>query len=113
MKNELQVGRALNLTAPYDCTNTAAAAASAKVGSIIAVAAATVLNGVAGVFYVEGCYNVAKATGETWAVGDLLYWDDTAKKYTKTSTSNTKAGYALAAALTGDTAGSIRLVPSI
>lgn len=45
----------------------------------------------------------AKATGETWAIGDLLYWDAAAAKLTKTSTSNTKFGYALATQASGDT----------
>lgn len=46
---------------------------------------------------------VAKATGAAWAVGDLLYWDDAAKNLTKTVGSNTKVGYCLEAALSGDT----------
>lgn len=45
---------------------------------------------------------VAKATGAAWSVGDLLYWDDTAKNLTKTVGSNTKVGYCLEAALSAD-----------
>lgn len=41
-------------------------------------------------------------TGAAWAVGDKIYWDDTAKKFTKTSTSNTLVGYALEAKLSAD-----------
>jgi predicted RecA/RadA family phage recombinase len=44
-----------------------------------------------------------KATGEAWAVGAVIYWDDTNKKFTTTATSNTKCGYALAPALAADT----------
>lgn len=44
-----------------------------------------------------------KATGEAWAVGAKIYWDNTAKKFTTTATSNTLCGYALGAALAADT----------
>lgn len=44
-----------------------------------------------------------KATGAAWAVGDRIYWDDTAKKFTKTSTDNTACGWSLGTALSGDT----------
>lgn len=44
-----------------------------------------------------------KATGEAWAVAARIYWDNTAGKFTTTSTSNTACGWALATALSGDT----------
>lgn len=44
-----------------------------------------------------------KAAGAAWAVGDALYWDASAKAFTKTSTANTACGYALAAAASADT----------
>ncbi len=50
-----------------------------------------------------------KATGETWAVGDVLYWDDTGKKFTKTSAGNKRVGLALSAQATGDIAGDVRI----
>lgn len=50
---------------------------------------------------------VPKATGQAWAMGDLLYWDNSAGKFTTTSSGNTKAGYALAAAASGDTTGTM------
>lgn len=48
-----------------------------------------------------------KATGSAWVVGEKIYWDDTAKKFTDVSTSNTLCGYASAAAASGDTTGSL------
>jgi len=55
-------------------------------------------------------FNTApKATGETWSVGQTLYWDAGNSNLTTTATSNTKAGHATAAALTAATTGSIRL----
>lgn len=44
-----------------------------------------------------------KATGEAWTVGTAIYWDNTNKKFTTTTTSNTKCGVALAPALAADT----------
>ena len=44
-----------------------------------------------------------KATGEAWALGQAIYWDAAAGKFTTTSTSNTLCGRSLGAALAGDT----------
>lgn len=44
-----------------------------------------------------------KASGEAWAPGDALYWDATAKAFTKTTTSNTLCGFAVEAKLSADT----------
>jgi predicted RecA/RadA family phage recombinase len=59
-----------------------------------------------------GNYTLPKATGEVWAFGDALYWDATAKKFTKTSAGNTRYGAAAAAALTGDTSGAVFTSPA-
>lgn len=109
MKNFLQNGTAIDLVA----VAAVASGAVVKIGAIIAVAADGAAIGESFAGYVEGCYTVPKATGAAWAVGDTLYWDDTAKNFTKTTTSNTKAGYAIAVAASGDATGAIRLVPSI
>lgn len=41
-------------------------------------------------------------TGAAWLVGDQIYWDDAAKKFTKTVGANTLVGYALEAKASGD-----------
>ena len=46
---------------------------------------------------------VPKATGQTWTAGQNLYWDNTAKNFTTTSTSNTLVGIAANAQASGDT----------
>ena len=58
---------------------------------------------------VKGVFEVIKVTANTPAQGDLLYWDDTAKKLTTTATSNTLAGYAAEAASGTDTTVNIAL----
>lgn len=52
-----------------------------------------------------------KATGQAWAVLAKVYWDDTAKVFTTTSTSNTLGGYVAEAAASGDAEGIIHLDP--
>lgn len=109
MKNNHSEGNALDLVAPYDV----ASGAPFKVGAIIAIAASAALSGAAVVGYVGRAYTVPKATGAAWAIGDTLYWDDTAKNFTKTVGSNTKAGYAISVQVSGDTTGVIRLTPQV
>ena len=60
----------------------------------------------------EGVYTVVKATGAVWTIGEKIYWDDTAKKFTPTATSNTLAGYAYTAQASGDTTGQLKLLQS-
>ena len=48
-----------------------------------------------------------KATGSAWTIGEKIYWDPIAGKFTDVSTSNTLCGYAANVAASGDTTGSI------
>jgi predicted RecA/RadA family phage recombinase len=49
---------------------------------------------VANIFLYKGVIEYASETGVAWTAGDKLYWDDTGKKFTKTSASNTLCGIA-------------------
>lgn len=112
MKNYVHEGRALDLTAPYAVV----AGAGFKVGQLICIAANDAANAAAVVGYPEGVYDVlaeGAGSGQVWAEGDLIYWDNTAKQFTKTTTSNTKAGYAVSAKLTAGVLGRLRLVPGL
>lgn len=113
MKYEVQRGDILDLIAPYDLLLATGYVPGFKIGSIIGVAVTNASSGAAFEGAVAGVFTVKKPTGEVWAVGDEVYWDDTNKDFTKTSTSNSKAGYALSAQLTGDTAGNIKLFPTL
>ena len=48
-----------------------------------------------------------KTTGEAWAFLAPLYWNDTTKKFTTTSSGNTLCAWALEPKLSADTAGGL------
>lgn len=105
MKTFIQQGDTLTLAAPYDV----AAGAGFKVGSIIAVATSAALSGANVEGLTTGVVDVKKTSAQAWTAGVAVYWDDTAKEFTTTSTSNTKAGVAVAAAANPSATGRVRL----
>ncbi len=90
MKNCVQPGNSITLTAPYAVTS----GDGLLVGSIFGVAAGTAILGDPVETAVEGVYDLKKVASQAWAVGDRIYWDNTAKQTTKTLTSNTLIGVA-------------------
>jgi len=105
MKNFVMEGKTLTLTAPYAVTS----GQGLLVGSAFGVASydAAISTDVEAVL--EGVFTLTKATGQTWAVGALIYWDNAARNCTTTVATNKLIGVAQAAALTGDTVGNVRL----
>ena len=97
MKNFVHRGEVLSLTAPYDVLS----GAGFKVGNIFAVASGDAVSGAAVEGQVKGVVRILK-DASVFAQGDLVYWDDTAKKATSTVGSNLLIGNAEAAQLTGD-----------
>jgi predicted RecA/RadA family phage recombinase len=89
MQNFIQRGETVALTAPY----AVASGAGALVGNIFGVAADTVASGVVGQFALTGVIDLAKDTS-TFADGDNVYWDNSAKKATSTALANTRIGAA-------------------
>ena len=90
MKNYVQPGNTITLTAPYAVTS----GDGLLVGSIFGVAAGTAALGDPVETALEGVYDLKKVASQAWAVGDKIYWDNTAKNTTKTLTSNTLIGVA-------------------
>jgi predicted RecA/RadA family phage recombinase len=107
MKNFIQRGETLTLTAPYAVSS----GGGALVGSIFGVAATDVASGEDGEFQVVGVFDLVRETGAStgWSQGALIYWDNTNKRVTKTSTSNKLIGVAVRAAADGDATGRVRL----
>lgn len=107
MKNFVQPGNTLTLTAPYAVSS----GDGLLVGSIFGVAAGTAALGEAVEAALTGVYDLKKVASQAWAAGDKVYWDNTAKEATKTTTSNTLIGVAVVAVAggAGDVVGRVRL----
>lgn len=101
MKNLIQDGEVMPLTAPY----AVASGDGFLVGSLFAVAETAAGNGEAVQGRRRGVFTLAKATGEAWTVGAKVYWDNTNKRLTTTASGNTLVGVASAVQASGDTTG--------
>lgn len=108
MKNFVQQGKNLDLPAPYNRTS----GQGALIGTIFGIASVDVLLGVTAAFVTEGVFDLPKVGSQAWAVGAKVYWDDTNKYLTTTSSANTLVGKAVAAvgAGAGETTGRIKLI---
>ena len=109
MKNYIQDGDVLDLIAPYDV----ASGAGFLIGAIFAVAAVAALSGAAVRGRTRGVYDLKYGVAAAASVGDVIYWDNTNKNVTKTSSGNTKMGVCVQAAGSGDATMRVRLVPTI
>ncbi len=106
MNNFVNDGAVISLALPYDRTS----GQGFLVGSLFAVAATTALSGVTVEGLTRGQFDLTTSdTSATWSVGDLIYWDDSAKATTKTNTSNKKIGVAAAAKASSAAIGRVRL----
>lgn len=111
MKTKISNPDVLDITAPAGGVTSGVAV---LIGSLFGIAVTTNVAGDTVAVHTTGVFDHAKegaGSGQAWGVGDAVYWDNTAKRLTKTSSGNTKVGYATAAALTTDTVGRFRIVP--
>ena len=97
MRNYVQPGRVVAVTAPYALTS----GAGCLVGSIFGVAEAPAASGAQVNLSRMGVYILPKATGAI-TQGAALYWDNTNYVVTTTASGNTKIGAALTAQASGD-----------
>lgn len=95
MKNFKQKGGVVTLVAPAAL----AAGVGILVGSLFGITTNAVASGAEVEVLREGVFTVAKNSAEAWTVGAKVYWDDTAKVFTITNTTDTLVGvcYAVAA----------------
>jgi predicted RecA/RadA family phage recombinase len=105
MKNFVQRGDTVTLTAPYDV----ASGAGLQVGSLFGVAsfAAASTKSVEAVRI--GVFDLAKVSAQAWAMGDRIYWDNTAKLCTTVATGNLLVGSALLVASNPSATGRVLL----
>jgi predicted RecA/RadA family phage recombinase len=103
--NYISSGDTVTLTAPY----AVASGAGVLVGSLFGVATATAAISTAVEAKTSGVFLLAKTSAQAWTVGAKVYWDDTAKVVTTTSTDNTLIGCAMAVAANPSSTGYVRL----
>jgi predicted RecA/RadA family phage recombinase len=107
MKNCVQPGNTLTLTAPYAVTS----GDGLLVGAIFGVAAGDAASGATVEAALTGVFDLTKIGSQAWTVGAKVYWDDTNKRCTTVATDNTLIGVAVEAVAggAGDTIGRVRL----
>ena len=105
MKTQYQNGDAIDVT----LSATQNPGDGLEIGSLIGVLANGGVSGAADALWLEGVFSVKKNSAEAWTVGELIYWDNVAKQFTATATSNTKAGVAVLAAANPSATGTLRL----
>lgn len=99
--------RKLTLTAP---SGGVVSGAPVVIGSIFGVPIASADEGELFALDRNGVHELAKTTGQSWAVGDKLYWNNTTKALTKTSAAGLYlVGSAAAVAGSADTVGLVAL----
>jgi predicted RecA/RadA family phage recombinase len=107
MKNYIQEGENITLTAPYARLS----GEGALVGALFGVAMTDVENGAEGVFATEGVFTLAKATGASTggAQGAKAYWVAASKSVSAASSGNTLIGCFAATCADGDATCLVRL----
>lgn len=105
MKNFVQKGDTVTLVAPY----AVASGVGVLVGSLFGIATNAAESGAEVEAKRTGVFAVAKNSAEAWAVGDKVYWDNTAKVFTITNTSDTLVGAACAEAANPSASGTVLL----
>ena len=104
MKNFIQRGNTITVTAPYAVSS----GDGVLVGSLFGVAAFDALITTSVEIVTEGVFDLAKTSALAIGVGDVVYWDDAAKEVNKT-TSGTPVGVALVAAANPSATVTVRL----
>ncbi|MDF2621411.1 MAG: hypothetical protein K0S00_4070 [Xanthobacteraceae bacterium] len=107
MNNFVKHGDIVTMKAPYNV----ASGGGAQVGQLFGVTVATVAYQDDGEFKTTGIFDLTKIGSQAWAVGDLVYWDNTNKRCTTVATGNLLIGAAMAAVTNaaGNTVGQVRL----
>lgn len=109
MKNYICEGDTLEVTAGSDI----ASGAPVLSGGLFGVATNSAKTGEVVAVRVKGVYELAKATGASWSLGDKLYWDASESEVTKTAAGNLPIGFAYQAAGSADAVGLVLLVSEV
>lgn len=105
MKNYVQSGDYITVTAPYGVTS----GQGVLVGSLFGVATCDAANGANVDIMPEGVFDITALTADTGAVGTKMYWDNANRRLTVTSAGNTLVGCLTAAKGGSDTTARVYL----
>lgn len=104
MKNQIQKGDIIEVTAPADGLTGGDIFVS---GFLRGVVHKTVAEGELGEVQTCGVFELPKVTGTAWTLGAKVYWTGT--NCTLTASGNDLIGIAVAAAASGDALGAVKL----
>lgn len=90
MKNEIQKGDILDLTAPVGGVTSGTVY---QIGKLVVCAVVTADAGDKFAALHSNVINYAVASADTPAEGDYAYWDDTAKEFTTVASTNQQGGW--------------------
>lgn len=106
MKNYVQPGKIVTVIAPADVTS----GSGLLVGSLFGVCTTDAKSGEDVEVQTVGVFELPKTTSQAWAAAwAAIYWDNSTKKLTTTSSGNTKVGVNMKAQGANDAVARIRL----
>jgi predicted RecA/RadA family phage recombinase len=106
MKVSISDGEVVELTAP---SGGVVSGTAYLIGSLLVIATVTAAEGAKFNGLTMGVVSYAKVSAQAWAEGAKVYWDNSAKNMTTTSSGNTLVGVAAAAAANPSGTGLVRL----
>lgn len=109
MKNLVQEGKILGVTAPYALTS----GDGCLVGALFGVATMDAANGAAVEIMLDGVFELKKTSAQAWAVGDRIYWDNSAKECTTVKGTNTLIGAATEAVANPSSTGNVHIAGEV
>lgn len=106
MKNYIQPGKTVTLTAP---TGGVVAGNGYKIGQLFVVAQNSAAEGEDFEGVTEGVFELPKTSANTWSQGALLYWNNSTGALTTTASGNMLVANGLKAGANGETTAVVRL----
>ena len=107
MKGYVQPGISVTLPAPYPVSS----GGGLQVGALFGIALHDAIQGEDTETLMTGVVDLTKVPSQAWAIGDRIYWDNTAKRATTVGTDKLLIGVALRAVgnAADETVGRVRL----
>lgn len=106
MKNYIQPGAVMTITAPAGGTVSGRPFVS---GSLVGVADITAAEGEDSTISTEGIYELAKTSAQAWTLGAKVYWDAVNLLVTTTASGNSLIGVAAAIAANPSATGLVKI----